>query len=211
MVRNNGFGKNWCRFYAVIAVLFFVNTLFFGSAYGLVSPKEQVEQTAEQTIKILNSSGMSWEVKQEYLRKVIFPFLDFEEIAKRTLALHYKVNENRIGEFSLLLNEFLARVYINAALFDSAKGARIVVLGETVDGKFAVVKSKIVTVAGRETEIDYRLIFKDGNWKVYDIVVEGISMVGSYRVQFDRIIRNSSFDGLLQELRKKISELKNRR
>jgi len=200
----------------VICLITFI-FVFFGfvanSNSATISPKEQIKETADRTLAILNDEAISEEAKKALLRKTILPHMDINEIAKRVLARHWKPNESRLGEFIPILVEFLENTYVNRMVFDSAKGASIVVLQEIIDkdyATYATVKSKIITAKGKEIPVDYRLRFNGNEWKVYDISVEGISMVSNYRSQFNTIIQKSSFDGLLQALRKKIQELKNK-
>ena len=195
-------------FYLLSFILFFA--LVSGSALAKTSPKEQIKESAERTLAILNDASLSESAKKELLRKTILPHLDFNEIAKRVLALHWKANESRMGEFIPILTEFLESTYVNRMVFDLAKGASIVVTGETIDGNLATVKSKITTAKGKEIPVDYRLYFNGSEWMIYDIAVEGMSMVSNLRSQFNTIIQKSSFGGLLQALRNKIQELKNK-
>ena len=82
-------------------------------------------------------------------------------------------------------------------------GEPITYVGERIDGDEAAVQSRVVTPKGSEVVIEYRLYRADGRWSVYDIYVEGISLVGSYKAQFNRIIQRGSFADLLKQLRLK--------
>ena len=83
-------------------------------------------------------------------------------------------------------------------------------VGESVDGEFATVRSKIVTSRGAEIPVDYRLHVVGSRWQVYDVVVQGVSFVANYRGQFDRIIRTSSYAQLMRDLRAKYAQAPSR-
>ena len=79
-------------------------------------------------------------------------------------------------------------------------------MGESVDGKYATVTAKILTHSDTEVEVLYRLKDKNGDWRVYDISIEGVSLVNNYRKQFNSIISRSSYDELVRKLREKVAE-----
>ena len=72
---------------------------------------------------------------------------------------------------------------------------------EEVDGPRAVVRTTIATKRQREIPLEYRLRQSDGHWRVYDVVILGVSLINNYRVQFHRIITQSSYQGLVQQLK----------
>ena len=79
--------------------------------------------------------------------------------------------------------------------------------GESIEGSTARVRSRLVTERGAETPIEYRLLESGGRWAVYDVMVEGVSFISSYRSQFNSILRTSSFDVLLDRLREREARL----
>jgi len=80
---------------------------------------------------------------------------------------------------------------------------RILYTGENVDGHYATVRSKIVTRRRAEVAMDYRLLLRDGRWRAYDVLLDGVSFVATFRSEFDRIIKQSSYAGLVDRLRKR--------
>jgi len=80
---------------------------------------------------------------------------------------------------------------------------KVLYQGERIEGRYASVKTTIVTYKGTEIPVEYRLIKEDGEWKAYDIVIEGVSLVSNYRSQFNRIIHSESYDELVKKLREK--------
>ena len=87
----------------------------------------------------------------------------------------------------------------------SYSGEEVTFITERIEGDYAEVKSIMV---GKKTELpmDYRLIKKGDDWKTYDVVIDGISLVKNYRGQFTSILRSSSYEHLLQMLREKIAQ-----
>ena len=104
-------------------------------------------------------------------------------------------------EFVRLFTELLERSYLST--IENYAGERVTFLGESINGSYAQVRSRITTDRKVEISIDYRLIEKGDRWTVYDVVLDGVSLVSNYRSQFNSIIRTSSFADLLTKLRNK--------
>ena len=104
-------------------------------------------------------------------------------------------------EFIKLFRAFLEKIYSDRV--DLYGGERIVLGRETIDQEYAEVESKIIGAKGEESLVVYRLKRADGKWKIYDAVVENISIVNNYRSQFDRVISKSSYDELKKMLRER--------
>ncbi|MDE3218445.1 MAG: ABC transporter substrate-binding protein [Nitrospirota bacterium] len=129
---------------------------------------------------------------------------DYGEMAKRSLGGQWdKLVERERQEFVDLFTEFLTATYVEK--IHSYSGEEVKFLNERLEGDYAEVKSIMV---GKKTEIplDYRLMLKGGDWKAYDVLVDGISMVRNYREQFAAILRSSSYEHLVQMLRNKVAQ-----
>jgi phospholipid transport system substrate-binding protein len=139
------------------------------------------------------------------VQRIADRLFDFPEMARRALAVHWRDRTpQEQGEFVAVFKQLLGRAYLGK--LENYAGEQIVYLGETVDGDFATVRSKIVTGNGTEIPVDYRLHMVGARWAVYDVAVQGVSFVGNYRGQFDRIIRSSSYPALMRELRAKYAQ-----
>jgi phospholipid transport system substrate-binding protein len=124
-------------------------------------------------------------------RRVVEELFDFDEMCRRMLADHWQEGTAyQQGEFVRLFTELLERSYLSG--LRSVPPAAITFLGETVNGSYAQVKSRIATSRFGETSVDYRLVDHDGRWAVYDVALDGVSLVSSYRSQFTSILRTSS-------------------
>jgi phospholipid transport system substrate-binding protein len=125
---------------------------------------------------------------------------DFNEIARRTLAQHWSarsLEEQRT--FVRLFTNLLERSYVTT--IGNNRLATVTFQGETIEGSSARVRSRLVTHRGAEIPLEYRLLERAGRWAVYDVVVDGVSQVASYRSQFNSMLRTSSFELFLDKLR----------
>jgi len=177
-------------------------------------PTEQVKQTIEKVREIFKDKNLkkpeNREKRDELLREVVGKRLDFEEISKRSLALHWrKLTAEQRKEFVSLFSDLLETTYLNKIErsqeedIEKHEEDKVLYQGERIEGRYASVKTTIVTYKGTEIPVEYRLIKEDGEWKAYDIVIEGVSLVSNYRSQFNRIIHSESYDALVKKLREK--------
>lgn len=148
--------------------------------------------------------------KKTRIREAVMAVFDTEEMAKRALGRHWKDYKGRADEFVPLFVALLEKVYLNFGMLDAAKGAEFVFLSERVSDEFAEVYTKVTTKSGKEVPISYRLLRTPNGWKVYDVLIENISMISNYRTQFNKIITTSSFDNLLKKLKEKVEEKEDR-
>ena len=136
------------------------------------------------------------------IRRIAGEIFDFDEISRRALSQHWQaLPPEEQAEFVTLFRDLLERSYM--AQIEACGGERISFVGESIEGNFATVRSKVVTRRGTEIPLDYRLHVRDGRWRIYDVVVGWISLVASYRTQFDRVIRLESYNALRERLQKK--------
>ena len=115
------------------------------------------------------------------------------------LGAYLRLRESARGAFLL---ESVERGRLGRYSF-AGSGSRIVYLNETVDSGYATVRSRIVTRRPAEIAVDYRLMLRDGRWRAHDVLVDGVSFVATFRSEFDRIIQQSSYGGLVDKLRKR--------
>jgi phospholipid transport system substrate-binding protein len=131
---------------------------------------------------------------------------DFRELSQRALARHWHARTPaERDEFVELFSDLLERSYIGKIEMYSG-GERIQYTTETVEGDQATVRTRIVTKSGTEIPVDYRLHRLGDSWLVYDVTIEGVSLVANYRAQFNRIIQGSSYTGLVAKLTAKRDE-----
>ena len=180
-----------------------------GSGQPDATPIQVVQTATDQVLQIVQDSQLAAPVGQERRRaevqRIADRLFDFQEMARRALARHWRERSpQEQSEFVAVFKQLLARAYIGR--LEGYAGEQIVYLGETVDAEFATVRSKIVTSRGAELGVDYRLHLVRSRWMVYDVAVQGVSFVANYRGQFDKIIRASSYQALVRELKSKYAD-----
>jgi phospholipid transport system substrate-binding protein len=174
-------------------------------------PTDQVRQTADRVLSVLQDSRLKSPDKQQerraQIRQIVANRFDFGEMAKRSLGSNWqKISNDDRREFVELFTELLEKSY--ADQIESYNGEKIVYGRENVSQDQADVNTKIVTKKGEEIAVNYKLRSNGGDWKVYDVVIEDISIVNNFRSQFNRILANASFADLLKKLQSKSVEIK---
>ncbi|HYM38160.1 MAG TPA: ABC transporter substrate-binding protein [Nitrospiraceae bacterium] len=177
-----------------------VTTLWAGGA-----ATEAIKGTINEVIRILSDQGMKkperTQERRKLLEKVVGDRFSYEEMAKRTLAAQWqKLEEKDRTEFVDLFKRLLTNSYADKV--EGYSGEQIHYLNERLEGDYAEVRTK-ATSGKAEIPLDYRLLNKGGDWRVYDVVVDGVSLVSNYRGQFAKIIRTSGYDDLVKQLREK--------
>jgi phospholipid transport system substrate-binding protein len=172
-------------------------------------PTDQVKGAIDRVIRTLDNPALKGDGKtlerRTAVRKVANDIFDFGEIARRSLGRHWQGRSDKEREeFILLFADLLERSYISK--IELYGGERIQYLNERIEGDTATVSTKIVTKNGTEVPIDYRMLRRGDRWLVYDISIEGVSLVSNYRTQFNKIIQTSSYSELVKKMRAKQDE-----
>ena len=168
------------------------------------APLESVKSAVERVTQVRQEPGAKNTETRQAIRGILLPRFDFDEMARRSLGSHWKELDERQKEFVSVFTDFMENAYMSA--LESYKGEKIIYLRERVDQNFAEVDTQIVPAKGEPLAVNYRLRLVEGDWKVYDVVIENISLVNNFRSQFNRILASASFDELLKKLREKGSE-----
>jgi phospholipid transport system substrate-binding protein len=179
------------------------------SALGLATagePTDLVRQITDQVLKILEDPQFQapnrHAERQERLHKIAEQVFDWQEMARRALAVHWRERTpQEQQEFVRLFRDLVEGTYINRLESSIQEKGEIQYVGEQVDGSRAAVKTNVVTRRNQQVPIEYRLQKADGRWLIYDVLVEGISLVNNYRSQFNRIITSSSYNDLVQKMK----------
>jgi phospholipid transport system substrate-binding protein len=151
----------------------------------------------------LKGDGQTAERRQR-LRAITDGVFDWTEMAKRTLGRHWAGRTAaEQQEFVTLFREVLERAYV--AKIERYTGEPITYVGELADGEVTTVRTKITTRQNQEVPIDYRMYRNGDRWRVYDVLIESISLINNYRTQFDGIIKTSSYEELVRRLRARAS------
>jgi phospholipid transport system substrate-binding protein len=172
------------------------------------APKEQIQETIQQALHIVNGAvGANDTASRDHLRDALMPRFDWAEMAKRTLGKHWDENLSRQEEFIAAFADFLGNVY--AGKIGLLRDETILFGNESIVDNDAQVNTKIVPAKGEPMTVNYRLHRVQGEWKIYDVVLDDISLVVNYRSQFSRILTKGGFDELLRQLRDKESKVRN--
>ena len=190
-------------------LLIFTASIFMVSV-ACASPTEDVKKTVDEVVRIVADKQMKKnEVKRRNaLKKTISVIFDYSEMAKRSLGKHWSARTDaEKKQFTELFATLLENSY--AGKIESYNNEKIVYIKEyQEDDGHAVVKSKVVTAARDEFTLDYHLFKQNGKWMVYDVVIEGVSLVSNYRSQFNKTITANGYDTLVKKLKSKNEELK---
>jgi phospholipid transport system substrate-binding protein len=190
----------------IIAVLFLIFAPTIPARAD--GPMERIKETTDKIIEILSDPNLKGpdkaEEKRRRLRQVVDERFDWEEFSRRTLAKHWrKRTDEEKREFIPLFGKLVERTYMDKV--EDYSGEKVVYVGERTKGDYGLVKAKVLTNDRREIDVDYRLKNKRNDWYVYDVVVVGVSLVKSYRVQFNDIITQSSYEALVKRLKDKLA------
>ena len=164
-------------------------------------PAAQLQKTVSDIQKVICGAPTITEAQKSAVRQLIFERIDMADVSRRTLGKHYAAHKDRFPEFVRLFGGLIEKNWMNRA--SGIAGAKIEFERERLDGDLATVESKLVMGRGGEISVGFRLHRAGNQWLVHDILVEGISLVSSYRAQFNRVIQQDSFDELISRLRAK--------
>jgi phospholipid transport system substrate-binding protein len=184
--------------------------LSFASPAWAGIPTDQLKGAIDRVVKTLEEPAYKGEGKgmerRRAVRKIADDIFDFNEISRRALARHWQtLSEKQREEFVGLFADLLERSYISK--IELYGGEKIIYGNERVDGDLATVATRIITKNGTEVPVEYRMHKKGDRWLVYDVNIEGVSLVSNYRTQFNKIIQTASYNDLVQKLKTKQDEL----
>jgi len=172
-------------------------------------PLETVKGHLDKVLDVLRDPSLKAEsakkAKKDRIRAIAEKMFDFTELSKRTLAQNWsKFSPGQQKEFVELYTSFLGDAYVNKIMVYTDE--KIVFSKEVaLTGKTVEVQSSVLRKNG-DVPLYYRVILKDGVWRVYDVVIEGVSLINNYRAQFREILSNKPPESLLETLRKKVGK-----
>ena len=188
-------------FVLIVAVLLAVCS---GTPAHAGEPTEAIRGAVNQGVEILKKAKLDSQEQRsqviDRLRQIVYPLFDFNEMAMRSLGPNWRrINPQQRQEFVATFTALLEKTY--ADQIDLYNGQQVVYSGESIDGDYAQVDSRIIDTNGQTYSVVYRLHRVDGKWRIYDVVAENISIVNNYRSQFNRVIAKSSFEELLKTMK----------
>lgn len=191
----------------VVAILWAVSAI---PSYAGV-PTDSMKATVDEVLRIVRDNELKQPHKaterRQMLEQVVEARFDYHEMSRRALGAPWNtLSDREQQEFVGLFRTLLTNSY--ADKIETYSGEGVQYLNERMEKEYAEVRTKVLS-GKTEIPLDYRLINKANDWRVYDVVVDGISLVNNYRGQFTKIIKSSSYLDLVEQLRKKSEKLKN--
>ena len=191
------------------AYVLFAVSLFWvsGQVFAQSQITDDLKGTIDQVLKIVSDKGLQDNpaLRREKLRQVIGLRFNYKQMVMRSLAKNYKARSDKEREeFTMLFKKLLENSY--ASKIENYRDETINYVSEQVKGKYALVKTQIVRKDGT-IDVDYKMIKDNGQWLVYDFVIEGVSLIRNYKSQFTKIISTESYAALVSKLNKKIHDL----
>ncbi|HHT9124339.1 MAG TPA: MlaC/ttg2D family ABC transporter substrate-binding protein [Candidatus Brocadiia bacterium] len=172
-------------------------------------PGRLIMGTIEKSLSIRKEVSVDGKVDKQMceirLWEEIAPLFNLEESSKRALGQHWRnLTHEEKKEFVELFTDIIKEAYLGQAC--TSTGEKFVYLSEKQDDKYAKVLTKFITNTGTEISVDFRLLNNQGKWSIYDVVIEGVSLVNNYRSQFNSILVKSSYEELIQMIKEKKSK-----
>jgi phospholipid transport system substrate-binding protein len=192
------------RYHArVLVTLIFLFMLSSVHGVWAGAPTDQLRDGVDRVFKILRDPAMAGDTNTTQRRSAILTaagtIFDFGEMAKRSLGQHWAARTPaERTQFVALFTDLMQQSYISKV--DQHGGAKMVFGGETVDGDYASVRTTIPLSNGNGMPLEYRMHATGARWQVYDLSIDGISLVSNYRSQFNKVIRTESYETLVTKL-----------
>jgi len=137
------------------------------------------------------------------IKKLILQWFDVKEMARRSLAAHWaKRSEEERKDFAELFGDLFVESYTRLVV-DHLGDQRVAYLSESADGEVATVQTKFLSKRDEPSFVDFALFRRDGIWAAYDVVIDDVSIVKTYRTQFNKIIQTQSYEALVKKMRLK--------
>jgi len=170
-------------------------------------PLDKIHQTVDEVLTIINNKALQPQERRSQIRQAVLKRFGFEEMAQRSMGPHWRtLTPQQRQEFVELFTDLLERSYISRIENYKAGPQGVRYPKEDITGDQAVVHTEIMSEHDLGATVDYHLLHKDGDWKAYDIVIEGVSLVNNYRTQFNTIILKDSYAGLIKQMRTKLAQ-----
>jgi phospholipid transport system substrate-binding protein len=171
---------------------------------------DELRPAIDRVLRILADPELKGDDKARERRAalgaVIESAIDFPEAARRALARHWRARTDaERDEFVALFKHLVVHSYIR--MMEPYAGETVQVTGESQGDDVTTVLTRIYRRHGEPVPVDYRMHRKGKRWLVYDVLVERVSLVGNYRVQFDSIVQSASYDELVRRVRARVAEL----
>lgn len=185
-----------------VLILFFVCAL---PLYATVPPQQQVREMIDGVFTVLNSD-LDTEAKKAKISGTVQSYLGIDSLARRTLGIYWRrASEQERARFKALYVQLLEQTYLNRV--EDYSGGRVDFLQERVRDDKAILDTQFVSEQV-EIPVQYKMILKGGSWQIYDVMIEGVSLVRNYRSSYNEILRTDGFPGLFKRMEEKLIQNK---
>lgn len=171
-------------------------------ALAAPTPKERVQETVDAVLEVLRDETRDVETKKRDIRVLVRQRFDFRAMAQSTLALNWRsASESEQDRFVSLYSRLLEDSYL--VMVEEYTNETVEYRNETQRNEKNAQVDTAILAADKEIPVVYRTRLKDGDWYIYDVVIEGVSLISNYRSTYQQIVRREGMDGLLARLEEK--------
>jgi len=189
----------------LLYILLFPLSLTVLSA-DMSTPSGRVQDSVDKVITILKDNSLDREARWNKIGLIINDRFDFRSMSQSVLATNWKkASPEERKNFVEFFSQYIEETYRKK--IESYSNQDVIITGETIRGKKAIVETRIVTDT-TEIPVNYKLKNNNGTWYAYDVVIEGVSLVNNYRSTFAAIVNNDGMDGLLDDIQRRIDKHK---
>jgi phospholipid transport system substrate-binding protein len=179
--------------------------VFTVTSHANSTPTDDVRASVDAMLEILKNEQLDKEDKRAQMSTVINERFDFRAMSQRTLATNWKkTTDEERQQFVALFSQLIENSYVGK--IEAYTDEKVEYPGEKIKGRKAVVETLIIT-SSADVPVNYKVYQKDGQWLVYDVIIEGVSLISNYRSSYQEIMKKEGFDGLLAKMQAKIDEL----
>jgi phospholipid transport system substrate-binding protein len=167
-------------------------------------PQDKVKRTVDDVLAILANKSLQSQERRARIRQTVLQRFSFEEMAQRSMGQHWRtLTPQQRQEFVTLFTDLLEGSYVSRIESASGEQQKVRYTKEDIRNDSAAVHTEIQNARDLPITVEYRLLPKNSDWQVYDIVIEGVSLVNNYRTQFNSIMLKDSYAGLVKQMRLK--------
>ena len=193
------------RKYLLPAAFLLLTACIFSSAQAAPNPTEQLKSTLDKVLAVLQDGSLTVDVKRNRIRGIIGERFDFRAMSIRTLGKNWKAaNKDQRVRFTAAYRRLLEDTYL--VMVEEYTDERVDYLKESIKkSKYAQVNTQIVRTGAPPIPVNYKARLRKDEWRVYDVVIEGVSMISNYRSSYQQIAKNEGIDGLIAQIEQKIA------
>jgi phospholipid transport system substrate-binding protein len=189
------------RLFVLFTLLLFMSSSVLWASVG---PSQKIEQIVNSVLKVLNRADLDYAAKRKEVSGLVQSHINIHSLSQRTLGIHWKkATPEQRERFSQLFVQILEMTYLNR--IEDYSGGRVDYLNERVKDDKAIIDTQFVSDK-LEIPVQYKMIQEQGDWQIYDVVIENVSLVRNYRSSYGQIVSDEGFEGLFARIETKLAE-----